>query len=56
MGNLLTARVQPALPFSVVGVVYAGPFLIKDRKGHGSKTIVLIAGVECILRYVQITI
>lgn len=39
MGDLPAARVQPALPFVKVGVDYAGPFLMKDRRGRGCKVI-----------------
>lgn len=39
MGNLPQSRVMPARPFLSCGVDYAGPFLIKDRKGRGCKTI-----------------
>lgn len=39
MGNLPSSRLQPTPPFHVTGVDYGGPFLIKDRKGRGSKTI-----------------
>lgn len=38
MGNLPSERVTPSAPFLVTGVDYAGPFLIRDRKGRGSKT------------------
>ncbi|XP_022909681.2 uncharacterized protein [Onthophagus taurus] len=37
MGNLPVQRVKPAPPFYITGVDYAGPFLLKDRKGRGSK-------------------
>lgn len=37
MGNLPTARVQPTFPFLHTGIDYAGPILIKDRKGRGAK-------------------
>lgn len=39
MGDLPKTRVQPTTPFSVVGVDYAGPFLMKNQRGRGSKTI-----------------
>lgn len=38
MGNLPEHRVKVSAPFSTCGVDYAGPLLIKDRKGRGSKT------------------
>lgn len=37
MGNLPAARIVPSFPFSTVGVDYAGPLLIKDRRGRGCK-------------------
>lgn len=37
MGDLPSTRVKPTPPFYVTGVDYAGPFLIKDRRGRGSK-------------------
>lgn len=38
MGNLPQTRLQITYPFFVTGVDYAGPFIIKDRKGRGTKT------------------
>ncbi|XP_071580238.1 uncharacterized protein [Temnothorax nylanderi] len=38
MGELPKFRVTLTAPFHATGVDYAGPFLIKDRKGRGSKT------------------
>lgn len=38
MSNLPKSRVTVSYPFSTVGVDYAGPFLVKDRKGRGCKT------------------
>jgi len=38
MGDLPKARVSVSMPFHVTGVDYAGPFIIKDKKGRGSKT------------------
>lgn len=38
MGNLPNTRLSPSRPFSISGVDYAGPFLIKDRKGCNYKT------------------
>ncbi|XP_039315534.1 uncharacterized protein LOC120360046 [Solenopsis invicta] len=37
MGHLPRARVSADFPFSITGVDYAGPFLIKDKKGRGCK-------------------
>ncbi|VEN44957.1 unnamed protein product [Callosobruchus maculatus] len=37
MGNLPEARVKPALPFTSVGVDYAGYFNLKDKRGRGSR-------------------
>lgn len=36
MANLPRERVNPSSAFSVVGVDYSGPFLIKDKRGRGS--------------------
>lgn len=38
MGNLPADRIQPAPPFQITGVDYAGPFFVKDRRGRGCKT------------------
>ncbi|XP_018395971.1 PREDICTED: uncharacterized protein LOC108774377 [Cyphomyrmex costatus] len=38
MGELSKARVSQTMPFHNTGVDYAGPFIVKDRKGRGSKT------------------
>ncbi|XP_012521966.2 uncharacterized protein LOC105828265 [Monomorium pharaonis] len=38
MGELPKARVSQTMPFHNTGVDYAGPLLVKDRKGRGSKT------------------
>lgn len=37
MGNLPESRLRPGAVFEIIGVDYAGPFLIKDRKGRGGK-------------------
>jgi len=37
MGELSKACVTVSMPFYVTDVDYADPFLIKDRKGRGSK-------------------
>lgn len=39
MGNLLAQRLTPGSPFEFVGVDYAGPYLIRDRRGRGCKLI-----------------
>lgn len=38
MGELPNFRVIPTAPFHATGVDYAGPFIIKDRKGRECKT------------------
>lgn len=37
MGNLPEQRLNPKHPFDIVGVDYAGPFFLKDRKGKNPK-------------------
>nr|CAI5845596.1 unnamed protein product [Callosobruchus analis] len=37
MGNLPKARFDGHYPFEVTGVDYAGPLLVKDKKGRGAK-------------------
>lgn len=37
MGMLPKTRIQPMPPFHVTGVDYAGPFLLKDRRGRGAR-------------------
>lgn len=37
MGDLPEQRLNPNHPFDIVGVDYAGPFLIKSRAGRGAK-------------------
>ncbi|XP_074031351.1 uncharacterized protein [Leptinotarsa decemlineata] len=37
MGQLPASLLQPAPPFNTTGIDYAGPILVKDRKGRGSK-------------------
>ncbi|XP_072395301.1 uncharacterized protein [Diabrotica undecimpunctata] len=38
MGDLPATRVQPSFPFAVTEADYAGPFLLKGRRGRGCKT------------------
>lgn len=38
MGSLPKDRVTPCAPFSICGVDFCGPILIKDRRGRGCKT------------------
>lgn len=38
MGELPKSRVSQTMPFHNTGVDYAGPFIVRDRKGRGSKT------------------
>ncbi|KAG5861199.1 hypothetical protein JTB14_026466 [Gonioctena quinquepunctata] len=40
MGDLPESRVTPSLPFMNIGVDYAGPFTVRDRRGRGFKTYV----------------
>lgn len=37
MGNLPKERITPSFPFQVCGVDYAGPVMVLNRKGRGSK-------------------
>lgn len=39
MGNLPSGRLNPGYPFEITGTDFAGPFLINDRKGRGSRLI-----------------
>lgn len=38
MGDLPGNRVNPAPPFHTTGLDYAGPFLLRDRRGRGYRT------------------
>jgi len=38
MATLPTSRVQPAAPFSVIGLDYAGPFLLTSHAARGQRT------------------
>nr|CAH7733895.1 unnamed protein product [Callosobruchus chinensis] len=39
MGDLPATRITPSFPFQVTGVDYAGPFVLKDKRGRGSKDV-----------------
>ena len=39
MGNLPEQRLTPKHPFDIVGVDYAGPFLIKNKMSRGAKVL-----------------
>nr|CAI5866960.1 unnamed protein product [Callosobruchus analis] len=39
MGNLPQERLEPSRIFDIVGVDYAGPFLIKDKAGRGASVV-----------------
>lgn len=39
MGNLPVQRVAPDFPFKTVGVDFAGPFYILNKRGRGARTI-----------------
>ncbi|XP_072392311.1 uncharacterized protein [Diabrotica undecimpunctata] len=41
MGNLPESRITPSRPFTVSGVDYAGPVLLRDRKGRITKLLKL---------------
>lgn len=45
MGQLPEERLAPSPPFCVTGIDYAGPVLIKDRKGRGARTRKCYVGV-----------
>lgn len=45
MGNLPPERITPTFPFNQCGVDYAGPMLILNRKGRGSR---IIKGYVCL--------
>lgn len=51
MGNLPSQRITPDYPFMSVGVDYAGPFLILNRKGRGSRLIKCYLCLFICLRY-----
>lgn len=38
MADLPKHRVEISPPFSITGLDYAGPFILKDKKGRGCKT------------------
>lgn len=37
MGDLPEGRINASLPFTITGIDYCGPFIVKDRKGRGCK-------------------
>lgn len=51
MGNLPAQRVTADYPFRAVGVDFAGPFLILNRKGRGSRVIKCYLCLFVCLRY-----
>ncbi|XP_047523658.1 uncharacterized protein LOC125062124 [Pieris napi] len=51
MGNLPEQRIAPDYPFLAVGVDYAGPFLILNRKGRGSRLIKCYLCIFICLRF-----
>ncbi|XP_053617910.1 uncharacterized protein LOC128679591 [Plodia interpunctella] len=51
MGNLPVQRITPDHPFLSVGVDYAGPFLILNRRGRGSQLIKCYLCLFVCLRY-----
>lgn len=51
MGDLPPQRVNPDFPFLSVGLDFAGPFLILNRKGRGSRLIKCYMCIFVCLRY-----
>ncbi|KAL0829582.1 hypothetical protein ABMA28_003093 [Loxostege sticticalis] len=51
MGNLPSQRITPDFPFLSVGLDFAGPFLIINRKGRGSRLIKCYLCLFVCLRY-----
>lgn len=51
MGNLPSQRVTPSFPFQTVGLDFAGPFLILNRKGRGATVIKCYLCLFVCLRY-----
>ncbi|XP_028042548.1 uncharacterized protein LOC114252241 [Bombyx mandarina] len=51
MGDLPAPRINPDFPFLSVGLDFAGPFLILNRKGRGAKLIKCYLCVFVCLRY-----
>ncbi|XP_049886991.1 uncharacterized protein LOC126381569 [Pectinophora gossypiella] len=51
MGNLPSQRITPNFPFLSVGLDFAGPFYIINRKGRGSKVIKCYLCLFICLRY-----
>lgn len=51
MGDLPSQRISPGFPFITVGIDFAGPFYILNRKGRGSKLIKCYLCLFVCLRY-----
>lgn len=51
MGNLPAQRINPDFPFLSVGVDYAGPFFITNRKGRGARLVKCYLCLFICLRY-----
>lgn len=51
MGNLPAERITPSYPFVSVGLDFAGPFMILNRKGRGSRLIKCYMCLFVCLRY-----
>ncbi|XP_028178737.1 uncharacterized protein LOC114366158 isoform X2 [Ostrinia furnacalis] len=51
MGNLPAQRITPGYPFMSVGLDYAGPFYILNRKGRGSRVIKCYLCLFVCMRY-----
>lgn len=51
MGDLPSQRISPGFPFITVGIDFAGPFYILNRKGRGSKLMKCYLCLFVCLRY-----
>ncbi|XP_044005869.1 uncharacterized protein LOC122850876 [Aphidius gifuensis] len=49
MGNLPKARVNEAIPFTIVGVDFCGPFLVKEKKRNRIKVKIYVAVFVCLV-------